>query len=257
MRSERLQFKNRDGLSLAARFHTPDDGAPPRGSAIFAHCFTCSKDIPAAARIATRLAKRGFSVLRFDFTGLGSSDGDFANTNFSSNVQDLEDAAAHLVEEGHPPNLLVGHSLGGAAVLAAAPRIEGIEAVVSIGAPASPAHVVENFSAALETIHEQGAAEVLLAGRKFTIKKQFLDDIEERQGKGIGDLDAALLVMHAPGDRTVPIDEAQKIYLSARGFKSFVTLADADHLLTRQEDAEYAAEVITAWSSRYLRPEED
>ncbi|MEL6431194.1 MAG: alpha/beta hydrolase [Planctomycetota bacterium] len=253
MRSERVQFQNRDGLTLAARLEEPDGADAPRGTAVFAHCFTCSKDIPAAARIARGLSDRGFSVLRFDFTGLGSSDGDFANTNFSSNVQDLEDAAAFMAERGHPPSLLVGHSLGGAAVLAAAPRIDGVEAVVTIGAPADPRHVVENFAASLDEIESIGSAEVQLAGRSFTIKKQFLDDLEARASGGAGDLDAALLVMHAPGDAQVSIDEATRIYTSHKGYRSFVTLADADHLLTRKEDADYAAEVIAAWSSRYLR----
>lgn len=256
MRSEKIVFTNRDGIELAARLDLPplEVGAgEPLAYAVFAHCFTCSKDFPAAARVSRGLAERGFGVLRFDFTGLGSSDGDFANTNFSSNVADLEDAWKHLKATRGVPTLLVGHSLGGAAVLAAARGLPEVEAVVTIGAPASPAHVVHNFASSRGRIEAEGEAEVSLAGRTFTIKKQFIDDVErlERSG-GVGNLDAALLVMHAPLDETVPIDEARKIYTSARGYKSFVTLADADHLLTRKADAEYASDVIAAWASRYV-----
>ncbi|MEM9801991.1 MAG: bifunctional alpha/beta hydrolase/OsmC family protein [Planctomycetota bacterium] len=255
-RSEKVTFENADGETLAARLDLPaldENGGEPLAYCIFAHCFTCSKDIHAASRIARTLASKGFGVLRFDFTGLGSSDGEFENTNFSSNVADLVHAAGFLADDHGPPQLLVGHSLGGAAVLAAARRIDTVEAVVTIGAPSDPGHVAENFSASIGEIESRGQADVTLAGRKFTIKKQFLDDLDEQSlGGEIGDLDAALLVMHAPLDDTVPISEARRIYESARGFKSFVTLATADHLLTKREDAEYAADVLAAWAKRYV-----
>jgi putative redox protein len=255
-RSQKVTFPNAAGETLAARLDLPpldENGGAPRAYAVLAHCFTCSKDIPAASRVARTLAGRGFGVLRFDFTGLGSSDGDFANTNFSSNVDDLVRAAEFLAEHHGPPQLLVGHSLGGAAVLAAARRVESVEAVVTIGAPSDPGHVAHHFEASLDEIEAKGEADVTLAGRHFRIKKQFLDDIEEQNlGGAIGALDAALLVMHAPLDDTVPISEARKIYEAARGYKSFVSLGDADHLLTKRVDAEYAADLITAWARKYV-----
>ena len=255
-RSEKIQFDNDEGIALSARLDLPplsSGGGVPRAWAVFAHCFTCSKDFPAASRISRGLAERGFGVLRFDFTGLGSSDGDFANTNFSSNVDDLVRAAEFLSKEHGAPQLLVGHSLGGAAVLAAARRLDSVEAVVTIGAPSDPRHVAKNFDAKTEEIERTGAAEVSLAGRTFTIKKQFLDDLEaHRLGGQLGDLSAALLVMHGPLDAQVPIEEARKIYDAARGYRSFVTLADADHLLSKRDDADYAADVIAAWAGRYV-----
>lgn len=255
-RSSKITFENAAGESLSARLDLPPysvGGGVPRAYAVFAHCFTCSKDFPAASRISRGLAERGFGVLRFDFTGLGSSDGDFANTNFSSNVQDLVRAAEFLGETEGAPTLLVGHSLGGAAVLAAAPKIPGIEAVVTIAAPADPAHVIGNFGASRETIERDGQAEVALGGRAFTIKRQFIEDLESGDHDGgLGSLDAALLVMHGPLDRTVSIENARKIYDAARGYKSFVTLGDADHLLSKKDDADYAADVIAAWAKRYV-----
>lgn len=259
-RTEKVTFEGSSG-ALAARLDLPPrsvGGGVPRAYAVFAHCFTCSKDFPAASRISRALAERGYGVLRFDFTGLGGSDGDFANTNFSSNVEDLVLAAEALAERsgGAGPCLLVGHSLGGAAVLVAAKVIEGVEAVVTIGAPSDPGHVLENFRGSLDVIEREGQADVQLAGRTFTIKKQFLDDLGARESDGVGNLGAALLVMHSPVDETVPVTEARKIYDSARGYKSFVTLADAGHLLGRREDAEYAADVIAAWASRYVEAHE-
>lgn len=260
-RSQKVTFTNAAGESLAARLDLPPlsvGGGEPQAYAIFAHCFTCSKDFPAASRISRGLAERGFGVLRFDFTGLGSSDGDFANTNFSSNVDDLVHATEYMAVEHGMPRLLVGHSLGGAAVLAAARRIDSIEAVVTIGAPADPAHVIENFGTSKEVIERDGSAQVSLAGRAFTIKKQFLDDLgSQKLGSELGALDAALLVMHGPLDRQVHISEAKKIYEAARGYKSFVTLADADHLLSRREDADYASDVIAAWARRYVSMDAD
>lgn len=220
--------------------------------ALFAHCFTCGKDIAAASRISRALVSKGIAVLRFDFTGLGNSDGDFANSNFSSNISDLIAAADFLRNNYQAPRLLIGHSLGGAAVLGVAQHVEETAAVVTIGAPSDAAHVAHNFSIHLDEIEQKGKAEVNLAGRKFTIEKQFLDDIKRYDTSHIGQLRKALLVMHSPIDSTVKIAEAEKIYQAALHPKSFVSLDDADHLLSNARDAEYAAGVIAAWASRYI-----
>lgn len=249
--SEKLSFTGVDGQRLAARFERPRGRS--QAVALFAHCFTCTKDIYAASRIAGGLAARGIAVLRFDFTGLGHSEGEFANTNFSSNVGDLVAAADHLRSHYEAPKLIIGHSLGGAAVLAAAGRIPEAVAVATIGAPAEPAHVQHLFQAARPEIEARGEAEVLLAGRSFTIKKQFLEDIEAtRLEAAIAGLRKALLVFHAPRDATVGIDNAARIFAAAKHPKSFVSLDDADHLLSRHEDAAYVAEVLAAWAGRYL-----
>ncbi|WP_112322568.1 bifunctional alpha/beta hydrolase/OsmC family protein [Oceanibium sediminis] len=251
MRTEKLTFTGHAGDTLAARLDIPDVGH--LATALFAHCFTCGKDIAAARRISGRLAAMGIAVLRFDFTGLGHSGGEFANTHFTSNVEDLVLAAQHLGKLGHPVDLLIGHSLGGAAVLKAAGQIPSARAVVTIGAPADPGHVAHNFSGKLEQIQARGAAKVDLAGRPFTITRDFLEDISSARLKpAIADLKKALLVLHAPTDQTVGIDNAAEIFMAAKHPKSFVTLDDADHLLTRAKDAEYAAEVISAWCRRYL-----
>jgi len=251
MHSEKISFPGTAGVMLAARLDRPE--GPIRAAAILAHCFTCSKDIAAARRIAGRLAALGIAVLRFDFTGLGHSGGEFANTNFSSNVADLLAAADWMVAQGMPAQLLIGHSLGGAAALKAAPRIASLRAVVTIGAPADPAHVAHNFGGKLDEIRERGHAMVNLAGREIEIRKQFLDDIS---GASLADalprLGAALLVLHAPHDAVVGIDNASTIFMAAKHPKSFVSLDAADHLLTREADAEYAADLISTWSSRYL-----
>jgi putative redox protein len=253
MKTERLEFSGHDGAMLAARLDWPE--GPVRASAILAHCFTCSKDIPAARRIAGRLAARGIAVLRFDFTGLGHSEGEFANTNFSSNVQDLHAAVRALAQRGISPQLLIGHSLGGAAVLKAAPDIGGLRAVVTLGAPADPSHVLKHMSKDVEEIRRHGSAKVQLGGRPFTIRQQFLDDIgAESIEASVGNLGAALLVMHAPNDLTVGIEHAARIFMAAKHPKSFVSLDKADHLVSREEDAEYVAEVIASWSDRYLDP---
>jgi putative redox protein len=250
-RSAKVTFTGSGGESLAARLDLPQ--GRPRAYALFAHCFTCSKDIFAAARIAGGLAERGFAVLRFDFTGLGASEGDFANTNFSSNVEDLVRAADFLREHHAAPQLLIGHSLGGAAVLAAAARVPEARAVATIAAPADPAHVAAHFTEARAEIEAAGAAEVQLVGRPFRIKKQFLEDIAtHRLETAIGGLKKALMVFHAPRDATVGIDSASRIFLAARHPKSFVSLDDADHLLSRRSDAVYVAEVLAAWAGRYL-----
>jgi putative redox protein len=246
---EKVEFES-NGMTLSGALETPESEV--RCYALFAHCFTCGKDVAAASRISRALTQEGIAVLRFDFTGIGSSDGDFANTNFSSNMQDLLAATEFLRREFEAPALLIGHSLGGAAVLAVAGSVPEAAAVVAIGAPFHAEHVVHNFAASLDDIRERGEAEVTLAGRKFTIRKQFIDDLEGFQADGIGRLRKSLLVMHSPLDDTVEIAEAEKIYLAARHPKSFVSLDDADHLLTRKADAEYAATVIAGWASRYL-----
>jgi putative redox protein len=251
IRSEKLTFTGADGAELAARLDVPDSA--PRAYALFAHCFTCTKDIFAAARIAAGLAEQGIAVLRFDFTGLGHSEGEFANTNFSSNVADLVRAADYLRETRAAPKVLIGHSLGGAAVLAAAPRVPEAVAVATIGAPAEPTHVRHLFQAARPEIEARGEAEVLLAGRPFRIRKQFLEDIEKHKlATALAELRKALVVFHAPRDATVGIENAGEIFKAAKHPKSFVSLDDADHLLSRKEDAVYVATVLAAWATRYL-----
>jgi putative redox protein len=256
MRSEKFTFPGSDGQELAARLDLPD--AAPKAYALFAHCFTCTKDIFAAQRIAQGLAAKGLAVLRFDFTGLGHSAGEFANTNFSSNVADLLAAADHLRRERQAPKLLVGHSLGGAAVLAAAGEVPECQAVATIGAPAEPSHVAHHFTGSEERIRQDGEAEVLLAGRPFKIRKQFLEDIEKhRLADKVARLKRALLVFHAPLDETVGIDNATQIFVAAKHPKSFVSLDDADHLLSRKRDAAYAADVLAAWAGRYVETGEE
>jgi putative redox protein len=255
-RTERLELTGHSGATLAARLDRPIGRA--RATALFAHCFTCSKDLAAVSRIGRALAARGIALLRFDFTGLGHSEGEFASTNFSSNVEDLVRVAHALRERGTPADLLIGHSLGGAAVLAAAARIEEARAIVTLGAPADPAHVKKLLASAEATIHAEGYAVVDLAGRKFTIRRQLLEDLEgQRLEQAVATLRRPLLVMHAPTDTTVGIENASRIFLAARHPKSFVSLDTADHLLTRREDATYAAEVIAAWASRFLPAEEE
>ncbi|MEE9321919.1 MAG: alpha/beta fold hydrolase [Granulosicoccus sp.] len=248
---EKFTFEGHDGNSLSALLETPDGEV--RATALFAHCFTCGKDIAAASRISRALVKRGYAVMRFDFTGLGNSDGDFANTNFSSNVDDLVAAAEHLAHRGLPPALLIGHSLGGTAVLNAAHRVATCLGVVTIGAPVDAQHVCAQFSCDIETIESKGEATVTLAGRSFTIRKQFLDDIKQTSSDHLATLKPALLVLHSPLDQVVSINEAERIYRAARHPKSFVSLDNADHLLSRAADAEYVAEITTAWASRWLK----
>ncbi|MEO0719916.1 MAG: bifunctional alpha/beta hydrolase/OsmC family protein [Pseudomonadota bacterium] len=251
MLTERIDFPGHAGDKLAARLDLPDRGA--RAYALFAHCFTCSKDIAAARRISEQLTASGIGVLRFDFTGLGHSKGEFANTTFSSNVEDLVLAANWLRENRGAPQLLIGHSLGGAAVLAASVQVADANAVVTIGAPADPEHVLHNLGSEVETIRAQGEAEVQLAGRPFKIKKSFVEDVESSKLEAaIGGMKKALLVLHAPLDATVGIENATQIFLAARHPKSFVTLDNADHLITNDRDAMYAADVIAAWAARYV-----
>lgn len=249
---EKLTFTGSQGDALAARFDRPLH--TPRAIALLAHCFTCSKDIAAASRISARLVDAGFAVLRFDFTGLGSSEGEFANTNFSSNVADLVAAADHLRSTHGAPDLLIGHSLGGAAVLAAAAQIPEVGAVATIGAPSDPSHVTglldDETRAAIES---SGEANVTLAGRQFTIKKQFLEDVQEqRLTEIVAAMGQPLLVMHSPIDDVVSIDHARTIFDAAKHPKSFVSLDIADHLLTNRDDAAFVADILATWSSRHL-----
>lgn len=250
-RTERVDFDAADGQKLAALIELP--AATPRAYALFAHCFTCSKDIFAATRIASGLAERGIAVLRFDFTGLGASEGEFANTNFSSNLADLVAAADYMRAHLAAPKLLIGHSLGGAAVLAGAARIPEAVAIATIAAPADPAHLKHLLGPKVAEIESLGEAEVTIAGRPFRIKRQFLDDIaQHRLADAIAHLGKALVVFHAPLDEVVSIDNAAQIFLAAKHPKSFISLDQADHLLRRREDAEYVAEVLAAWASRYI-----
>lgn len=249
--SEKITFIGSHGVSLAARLELPE--GPPKAYAIFAHCFTCSKDVFAASRIAGALTEHGIAVLRFDFTGLGMSEGDFANTNFSSNVADLLAAADFLRDNYEAPTILIGHSLGGAAVLAAAGDVPEVRAVATIGAPAEADHVVHSFGARIDEIADKGVAEVTLGGRQFTIQKQFLDDVaQQKLEPKIANLKKALLIFHSPVDATVGIESAAQIYAAAKHPKSFVSLDDADHLLSKRADAIYVASVLSAWAERYL-----
>jgi len=253
MPNERFQFTGSGGHQLAAALDMPE--REPVAYALFAHCFTCGKDALAARRIALALATKGIAVLRFDFTGLGSSEGEFANSTFSSNVADLVRAAGHLRETRKSPAILIGHSLGGAAILAAAGQIPDAKAVVTIAAPSDPAHVIGLFADRVEDIRKHGKVQVSLAGRPFHISREFLDDIGEHGLMAhVTKLQKALLVMHAPTDDTVGIDNATRIFVAAKHPKSFVSLAGADHLLTDRHDAAYVADVVAAWAERYIDP---
>lgn len=251
MKIERTEFLGTNGQRLAARIDMPD--GPVRAYALFAHCFTCGKDVFAASRIAQALTEFGIAVLRFDFTGLGASEGEFANTNFSSNLDDLRGAASHLRDQFSAPSLLIGHSLGGAAVLAVASDIPEVKAVVTIGAPSDPSHVSGLFKQHLDEIQAFGEAEVQLAGRPFRIKRQFLEDASSHNlSSRISGMRKALMVMHSPLDKTVGISNAVQIFSESKHPKSFVSLDDADHLLTRKSDAIYVAKIIATWSERYI-----
>jgi len=253
MSTERFQFTGEGGHQLAAALDLPE--REPLAYALFAHCFTCGKDVLAAKRIAVTLAAKSIAVLRFDFTGLGSSEGDFANSTFSSNVADLVHAADHLRKTRKAPAILIGHSLGGAAILAAAAQIPDAKAVVTIAAPSDPAHVTGLFKDRIDDIRKHGKVEVSLAGRPFQISSEFLDDIAEHGLMAhVTNLRKALLVMHSPTDDTVGIDNATRIFVAARHPKSFVSLAGANHLLDERRDAAYVADVIAAWVTRYLDP---
>jgi esterase/lipase len=252
MSSKRVQFENSKGQLLAARVELPDKMAP-HNFAIFAHCFTCSKNLSAVKAISRSLNNYGIGVLRFDFTGLGESEGAFEDTDFSSNIADLICASDFLTKEYMSPTILVGHSLGGAAVIFAAAQLNGIKAVATIGAPSSPAHVQNLFTHGRDEIEQQGSAQVSIGGRAFTVTKDFLDDIESKNmEKTVKSLRKPLLVIHSPQDTTVGIENAKEIYVAAHHPKSFVSIDGADHLLTKQKDAMYVGNLIAGWVERYL-----
>jgi uncharacterized OsmC-like protein/pimeloyl-ACP methyl ester carboxylesterase len=250
MPTERFDFIGESGQTLSGRLDLPE--GPVSAYALFAHCFTCTKNSLAAARVAKALTRLGFGVLRFDFTGLGQSGGDFADSSFSGSVADIVSAAAAMHSAGRAPSLLVGHSLGGAAVLAAAADLPNILAVVTIGAPFDVKHA-EHLFTNLDELMERGEAEVRIGGRPFRMRRSFIEDLRKHdQGKRIGELGRPLLILHSPQDATVGIENAGAIFQAARHPKSFVSLAGADHLLTRPEDAEFVAAIVSAWSRRYL-----
>jgi uncharacterized OsmC-like protein/alpha-beta hydrolase superfamily lysophospholipase len=249
--ARRVKFPGSLGGELSARLDLP--AGPPRAFALLAHCFTCSADLSALRRLASGLTERGIAVVRFDFTGLGSSDGEFENTDFTSNVGDLVAAADWMREHHAAPQLLVGHSLGGAAVVVAADRIPEVRAVVTIGAPSDTEHLMGWFAESLDEIERAGSAEVDLVGRRFTISAGFVNDLRRHAvTENAERLDAALLVMHSPVDQSVSVDHAARLYTAARHPKSFVGLDGADHLLTDAADAEFAATMIASWADRYL-----
>jgi len=256
MQKKNVTFENSAGEKLAGILDLPL--AKPRAYALFAHCFTCSKNLRAATNISRALTDAGFAVLRFDFTGLGQSEGEFADSNFSSNVDDLLVAADFLDEHYEAPALLLGHSLGGTAVLQAAHDIPSAVAVATIGSPADPAHVGHLFAPATEALERDGVAEVNLGGRPFTVKQQFLEDIRKHpMPESLGSLRKAIMILHAPLDDTVELDNASKLFTAAKHPKSFVSLDKADHLMSRTEDSRYAGEVIASWAVRYLPPVEE
>ncbi|MGI9039405.1 MAG: bifunctional alpha/beta hydrolase/OsmC family protein [Gemmatimonadota bacterium] len=252
MSNERLTFTGAQGAALSARLSLPDGGRVTT-CALFAHCFTCSKDSKAAVNIGRALTDAGLGVLRFDFTGLGESEGDFAETSFSSNVDDLVAAAEFMKEHAGAPGILIGHSLGGAAVLRAAARIDSVRAVATIGAPFDPVHVKHLFADSLDDIERRGEAQVSLAGRKFTVSRDFVEDLDgQRMEEAIRELSRPLLIFHSPIDTQVGIENAAKIYAAARHPKSFVSLDDADHLLLKERDSTYVGSVLAAWARRYV-----
>jgi putative redox protein len=252
MNNLKVSFKNKNEELLAGRLELPKN-RQPHNFAIFAHCFTCNKNLNAVRNIGQALTNAGFGVLRFDFTGLGESDGDFENTNFSGNVDDLITAAAYLKENYLAPSLLIGHSLGGAAVIFAAAQIPSVKAVTVINSPSNPSHIMHLLKSSEQEIIQNGEAIVNLAGRDFTIKKQFLDDLENKPlTEVVNGFRKALLILHSPQDTTVGINNAEEIFKAARHPKSFVSLDGADHLLSKKEDSEYVGNVIAGWASRYV-----
>lgn len=249
--AQRVEFPSHSGATLAARLDLP--GGPVRAFALFAHCFTCSKDLMAARVIAAELAREGIAVLRFDFTGLGSSEGEFASTNFTSNIADLVAAADYLRDHFQAPSVLIGHSLGGAAVLAVAGQIPEVTAVVTIGAPADTSHVLHHLGSSLQEIEDKGEAQVMLGLKTFTIRRQFVDDVRRRAlREAVATMKKPLLILHSPLDQVVGVDNATRIFLAAKHPKSFVSLDRADHFLSDRRDAAYAAQVICGWLPRYL-----
>lgn len=253
MKSEHFAFINSRGLQLDARLDRPE-GRGEQAWVVFAHCFTCNKDFKAAAYVSRALVDHGLGVMRFDFTGLGQSQGAFEETNFSSNVTDILSAAHYLTEIGRSPKLLVGHSLGGTAALFAAGRIASVSAVVTIGSPAEPGHLMRHFGKVKEEIEKTGRAQIVVDGRPFTVRRQFVQDLEQTSpAERIGRIGKALLILHSPQDDTVGIENAAAIFKAARHPKSFVALDGADHLLSNRQDASYAGRLIAAWADKYLR----
>lgn len=249
---KKVNFQNENGQELAARLELPD--IEPKGFALFAHCFTCNKNLTAVRNIGRALNAAGIAVLRFDFTGLGESEGDFENTNFSSNVEDLICAANFLKDNYEAPSILIGHSLGGAAVIFAANQIESVRAVATIGAPSDPKHVAHLFSPGIKEIEEKGQARVSIGGREFNIQKHFLEDINDKNmEETLRNMRKPLLVMHSPQDETVEIKNAANIYAAAWHPKSFISLDGADHLLSNKRDSIYVGKMVASWSERYLK----
>ena len=252
MESSKISFKSREGIQLSGRLDLPAD-QKPHNFALFAHCFTCNKNFNAVRNVSRALTGRGFGVLQFDFTGLGASEGEFSESNFSGNVEDLLAAAEFLAEKHQSPTLIVGHSLGGAAAILAASQLDSVQAVATIGSPSNPQHVQHLFQNSIEEINESGKALVSIGGRSFTIKKHFLDDLSALTlPKVVKDLGKAILILHSPQDATVGIENASELYTAARHPKSFISLDGADHLLNREEDSLYAGDVIASWAKRYL-----
>jgi putative redox protein len=252
MRSERVTFKNRRGIELSGILDLPDAGVPAH-FAVFAHCFTCSKDFKLAVNMDRELVGKGIAVLRFDFTGLGQSEGDFSDTTFTTNAEDIVSAADYLSDFHEPPGLLVGHSLGGTAALYAAPSIRSSSAVVTIATPSEPRHLKKYLGIDRDALASKGKADITVAGRSFTIGKEFVDDIERvNMAERIRDLGRALLILHSPGDSVVGMDNAAYIFRHARQPKSFISLDGADHLLLNEADARYVGTLIAAWSLRYM-----
>jgi esterase/lipase len=252
MSSKKITFSNSTGHQLSAIMEMPDADTP-KAFALFAHCFTCNKNLTAVKNIGRALNSKGIAVLRFDFTGLGESEGDFENTNFSSNIEDLLSAAEFLKENYKAPNIMIGHSLGGAAAIYAAAILESVEVVATVGTPSDPSHVTNLFENGIEHINEHGVANVSIGGRSFTIKKQFLDDIKEKDlRQTVHQLHKPILILHSPQDNTVSIESAAAIYQAARHPKSFISLDGADHLLSSSADSAYVGTMIAAWSERYI-----
>lgn len=252
MSSEKIQFKTRGGTELSAVLDTPDTQVP-HNYVVFAHCFTCDKNFHAVRNICRALTNEGFAVLRFDFTGLGESEGEFSDTNFSSNVDDLIDAGAFLAEHYQSPTILLGHSLGGAAAIFAAAQMKSVKAVGVIGAPSSPKHVKTLLKHGIDEIKEKGAAEISIGGRPFMISKQFIDDLESQDMAAVlGDLRKPIIVFHSPQDKIVGIENAEEIYRAARHPKSYISLDGANHLLTNKKDSAYVGQVIAGWVQRYV-----
>lgn len=257
MSLQKVTFHNKSGQKLVGRLDLPANQRP-HNYVLFAHCFTCNKNLLAIKNISKSLTSSGFGVLRFDFTGLGESEGDFADTNFSGNVEDLIDAAEYLQSTHKAPTLLIGHSLGGAAVLLAASEIASVKAIATIAAPSNPLHVKHLLRSNIEEINLKGKALVNLGGRDFTIKKQFLEDLETRTlPETVKELRQPLLILHSPQDQTVAIKNAEEIYIAAHHPKSFISLDGADHLLSDKKDSSYAGKVISGWAQRYLEIPQD